>query len=224
VADRALAGHDQVVTTEVRSAADLRELYKPPSQRSLDKTIDHLDEHCRSFLAHCTLAMLATADAAGNCDVSPKGGPAGFARVLDSRTLAIGDLAGNNRLDSFTNVITSAGVGLLFLIPGRDETLRVNGTASITTDTDVLGACALDGLPPFKTALVVEVTEAFLHCAKAMRRSSAWHPEEWPDTSAVPSMGCMIRDHAGLDTPADELDATLEVAYADTIWQTGGKA
>ncbi|HEX7166466.1 MAG TPA: MSMEG_1061 family FMN-dependent PPOX-type flavoprotein, partial [Acidimicrobiales bacterium] len=203
------------------SEADLRTVYRPAGQPALDKQIDHLDDHCVAFLAHAPLAMLATADANGRCDVSPKGGPPGFARALGPSLLAFGDLAGNNRLDSFTNLTDNPGVGLLFLIPGIDETLRVNGTGRVTTDADVLTACAIDGVS-FRTALVVDVEEAYIHCAKAFRRAGAWTPEAWPDTSDLPTPACMLRDHIGLDLSAEEVGEVLEDGYRRTLWRSGG--
>src|SRR5947209_20040401 len=125
---------DAAVTT----AAALRKIYPMPAKPSVSKEIDHLDEHCRSFIAHSTFMVMASGDATGGCDVSPKGGPAGFVTVLDRHRLAIPDLSGNNRLDSIANLVERPGIALLFCVPGLDETLRVNGVATITTDPEVL--------------------------------------------------------------------------------------
>ena len=205
----------------VSSVDELREIYRRPRQSALDKQLDRLDEHCRSFIAHSTLVMVGTADEAGNCDVSPKGGPPGFVTVLSDYELALPDLHGNNRLDSMENLVANPGVGLLFLIPGIDETLRVNGRATISTDPDVLAASAIDGAVP-KVAVVVHVAEAYIHCAKALRRGSVWNPQQWPDTSELPSTACMIRDHVGLDVPVEAVQDALEDGYRRTLWDVGG--
>src|SRR4029077_19537845 len=135
--------------------AGLREIYRLPKQRSLDKEVDHLDPHCRDFIRHAPFVGLATSAADGRIDVSPKGGPAGFVVVLDDHHLAIPDMAGNNRLDSMRNIVEGGVVALLFLIPGVDETLRVNGRAGISVDPDVLGRCPVGELRP-NVAVVVE--------------------------------------------------------------------
>jgi hypothetical protein len=155
--------------------------------------------------------------------VSPKGGPPGFVAVLDDTHLALGDLSGNNRLDSLENITSSDGIGLLFLVPGIGETLRVNGRATITTDPPVLEAAALDGRPP-KVAIVVEVAEAYIHCAKALRRSRLWEPEAWPDTSDMARPAAMLKDHIGLtDMSVEQIDEVLEADYRASLWVAGGK-
>src|SRR5688500_3008576 len=177
----------------VTSAEGLREHYRPPSDGSLRKQLDHLDVHCRAFIATAPFLVLATTAADGSVDVSPKGGPPGFVVVLDEGHLAVPDLLGNNRLDSLTNMVDSPGVALLFFIPGRDETLRVNGRGFVVLDDDVLDQCVVMGRRP-KTAIGVEVHEAFLHCAKALRRSGIWQPEQWPSQDHLASAACMLTD------------------------------
>jgi hypothetical protein len=199
----------------------LREIYRRPSPLAFSKQLDHLDEHCRTFIAHSPFVVMGTADDAGNCDVSPKGGPPGFVAVLDERTLAMPDMYGNNRLDSLQNLVANAGIGMLFLIPGVDETLRVNGRASITTAPATLEAATVGGRVP-KAAVQVEVQEAYIHCAKALRRGSVWQPEDWPDTSDMPSAACMLRDHMGIEASADDVGAYLEDSYRKTMWEVGG--
>ncbi|MEN8040947.1 MAG: MSMEG_1061 family FMN-dependent PPOX-type flavoprotein [Actinomycetota bacterium] len=204
------------------TAADLRSVYRDPSKPSLAKQIDHLDEHCEKLIRHSPFVLLATSSSDGRVDVSPRGGRPGFVCVLDEHRLAIPDLAGNNRLDSMQNLVESPGVGLLFCIPGLDETLRVNGTATITTDPEVLDACADDDLHP-KVAIGVDVDEVFIHCAKALRRSRLWHSEDWPDLSDMPTVACMLQDHYDLpelDLPA--IEARLADAYERTTWMVGG--
>lgn len=214
----------------VSSLDELRSLYRAPGAGALNKEIDHLDDNCRAFIEHSTFVLVATSGTDGSCDVSPKGGPPGFARVLDSQRLAIPDLAGNNRLDSFTNLLANPGIGLLFVIPGLDETLRVNGQAWLVQDEEVLDACAVDagagsgggGVRP-RLAVGVAVSSAYIHCAKAFRRGSLWSPADWPDRSDMPSVGCMLRDHLAEESLTGEvIDAGLEAGYAKTMWKTGG--
>jgi len=207
-------------STTLDSVAGLRDLYRPPAQRSLDKEIDHLDGHCRDFIGNAPFAILATTDGRGGVDVSPKGGPPGFVAVVDDHRLAVPDMAGNNRLDSMTNIVSDGAASLLFLIPGIDETLRVVGRASITTDEDILARCAVREMPA-RVAITLDVTTAFIHCAKALRRSAIWDPASWPDTSTMATPACMLKDHIGL--PGSEADAErwLEEAYAATTWVMG---
>ena len=200
----------------------LREVYRPPNAGARNKQLDRLDGHCRAFIAHSPLVMLGTADAQGRCDVSPKGGPPGFVKALADDMLAIPDLYGNNRLDSMENLLASRGIGLLFIVPGLDDTLRVNGSASITTAPDILAATAINGTEP-RVALAVEVQEAFIHCAKAFRRGAVWHPEQWPDTSDMASIACMLRDHLQLAVPVEAVDEYLENGYRRTLWRAGGQ-
>jgi PPOX class probable FMN-dependent enzyme len=203
------------------SVQDLREHYREPGQGAVDKVIHHLDHNCETFLARSPFFVLSTADADGRCDASPKGGTPGFVRALDQHRLAWADLAGNNRLDSFENLVANPRVGLLFMIPGMDETLRVNGTAELRTDPDLLEDFAVDG----RTAgvvVVVRVDDAYIHCAKALRRSSLWSPDAWPDLSDLPSAGCMLRDHVAVDVEGSVIDAMLEDELQATLWRPGG--
>jgi PPOX class probable FMN-dependent enzyme len=178
-----------VVTDE----KDLRALLGTPSEVALKKQIAALDGHCRALIAHAPFMLLATAGADGRCDVSPKGDAPGFVQVLDERHLVIPDRLGNNRLDGMRNIVENAHVGLLFFIPGREDTLRVNGRARIVRDESLLERLAVSGKRPV-TALVVEVEQCFLHCARAFKRAGLWEPERWPDASTVPSMQRMIWD------------------------------
>src|SRR4051812_16906221 len=179
--------------TDITSVADLREIYREPRGGPLDKEHPSITDHDRSFIAHAPFVVISTADAEGRCDGSPKGGPPGFVTVLDDGTVAIPDLSGNNRLDSIQNIVHNPGIALLFMIPGIDETLRVNGTASLSTDPAVLDACVVKGARP-KVAILVEPDAVYIHCAKALRRGSVWQPEAWPDTADMPTIACMFRD------------------------------
>ena len=208
-------GFDHVITTE----SDLREVYRQPGN-SVDKLLPALDDHARTFIGAAPFVLIGTISPDGSGDVSPKGGPPGFVVVLDDHRLAIPDLAGNNLLDSLTNVVAGSGIGLLFLVPGVDETLRVNGQACITTDPEVLDACAVKDRRP-KAAIGVTITQQYMHCAKAFRRSELWKPETWPDRSTLPTLGCILRDQiAGLEeVPAQLIDETLEANYATSLWE-----
>ena len=177
----------------VSSEQELRELYGSPGERAVAKEHATLDEPSRAFIAHSPFLVMGTAGADGRCDVSPKGDAPGFVHVLDDRHLAIPDRLGNNRLDGMRNVVENPHVGLIFLIPGREDTLRVNGRARVVRDEALLARLAVNGKQPV-TALVVEVEQVFLHCARAFKRAGLWQPERWPDAAAVPSMQRAIWD------------------------------
>lgn len=201
-------------------AAGLRGLYRPPSQVVLDKSIDHIDDGVRALLARSPLFVLATTDGSGT-DASPRGGPPGFVRAIDDHHVAFGDLSGNNRLDSYTNLVAHPAVGMLVLIPGLDETLRINGQASVSTDADLRERCTIDGRVP-KVAIEVAVDECFIHCGKALRRSGAWNPSSWPDRDDVPSPAAILNDHMELGLDPAVIEADLEAGYEATMWEPGG--
>lgn len=180
----------------VTDGSELRQLVGEPNEVVIKKQLSRLDAHCRSFIAASPFALLATSDGAGRCDVSPKGDTPGFVLVLDESHLAVPDRPGNRRIDGMRNIIENPHVGLIFLIPGREETLRVNGRAWIVRDADLLARMEVQGKRP-QLAIGVEVEECFLHCAKAFKRSKLWQPGEWPDTSRVASMAQMLLDHTG---------------------------
>jgi PPOX class probable FMN-dependent enzyme len=192
----------------------IREVVGEPHPVALGKKIDHLDDHCRRIISLSPFLALATSDARGNMDCSPRGDPPGFVRVLDRRTLAVPDRPGNRLVDSFLNLAEAPGVGLLFLVPGMSETLRVNGTGFLLDDPDLLASMAIDGRVP-KMALGVRVQEAFVQCGRAVNRARLWDPDARIDRSAVPSIGVMMRDHmtlsaaagAGPTGPMDEIGA-----------------
>lgn len=192
------------------------ELYGSPSEAVVNKVIDHLDVHCRDFIARSPFVLVATADEAGSCDVSPKGGAPGFVGVLDERRLAIPDAPGNRLVYSLRNVLAAGRVGLLFLIPGMEETLRINGRAWLTRDADLLHALAGDGTPP-KLAIGVEVEEAFLHCAKAFKRSALWRPGEWPDREGLASAAQIWHDHMALDMTTEDVQDYVDDDYRNNL-------
>lgn len=183
---------------EIQSEDHLRGLYGTPSDRAVRKQMTRLDVHCRNFIAHSPFLVMGTSGADGSTDVSPKGDAPGFVAVLDDRTLLVPDRLGNNRLDGMRNVLENPHVGLIFFVPGVNETLRVNGRAHITTDESLLAPLAVRGKLP-ATGLLVEVEEVFLHCAKALIRSKLWEPESRVAKGTIPSLGRMLADQIGLD-------------------------
>jgi uncharacterized protein len=205
-------------TNVVGSERELRELIGEPTELARRKELDALDTHARAFIAQSPFLLMATADADGRCDVSPKGDAPGFVLVLDDRRLVVPDRPGNRRLDGMRNVLANPRVGLIFLIPGREETLRVNGRAWIVRDEALLDRCAVGGKRP-QLALGVEAEEVFLHCAKAFKRSKLWQPAEWPDPASVPSMARMLHDQirpAGVTVEA--LEHTIEEGYRTRLY------
>lgn len=177
----------------VVSEDDLRQIVGAPAPRAVLKERPALDEHFRAFIGQSPFVLVATAGKDGRCDVSPKGDAPGFVRVIDERRLVIPDRPGNKRLDGMRNLLVNPHVGLIFLVPGREETLRVNGRAWITRDPGVLELCVVQEKMPL-LAVGVEVEECFMHCAKAFRRSRLWSPSTWPAPEALPSMACVLFD------------------------------
>lgn len=205
----------------ITDEATLRALYAPTSELAAKKCIYRLDKHCRALIARSPFLCLGTRGTDGMADVSPRGDPPGFVKVLDDKTLAIPDRPGNNRLDSLSNIIADPAVGLLFLVPGFDETLRVNGRARITTNPELLHTMAVKDRAP-RLAIVVTISEAFLHCAKAFRRSRLWDPEARQDRSELPSLANIILDQTtGVPEDRDEMaeiDAELEASYRRSMY------
>ena len=199
----------------------LRDRYHPAHPAILAKARPRIDPKAADFIAASPFVVLATGSAGGT-DASPRGGPPGFVRVLDPERLGFGDLAGNNRLDSYANLVDRPEVGMLFLVPGVEETLRVNGRATITDDADACAQVAIEGVDP-KVAVIVDVEECYIHCAKAVRRSGIWHPSTWPARGRRPSAGEVIVDQYGLEVEPAAVEADLEVGYRETIWTEGGR-
>ena len=195
----------------ITSLAELREIYPPPKERTLKKIQGRLDDHCRGFIAISPFVLIATASAAGHCDVSPKGGPPGFVTVLDDHHLVIPDATGNRLLDGLQNILENPQVGLVFLIPGMGETLRVNGAVTLTDDPERLAGLQTGGRAA-KLALIVAVREAYIHCAKALIRSQLWDPSTWADPDELPSAAVILGAHIGIaDVAASE--AALSEGY-----------
>jgi hypothetical protein len=200
----------------VASADELAGIYEPPSERALLKVIDHLDEHCRAFIAASPFVVLATCGSRG-ADCSPRGDRPGFAQVADPGTLLLPDRRGNNRLDSLRNVLENPAVGLLFLVPGVNETLRVNGRAVISRDPALRERFAVDGKAP-TAVLVVAVEEAFIQCSKSLVRSELWNPARHVPRSALPSLGTVLAAHTRGGVDAAGYDREVESRVRETLY------
>ncbi|MFD7708498.1 MSMEG_1061 family FMN-dependent PPOX-type flavoprotein [Streptomyces sp. NPDC059786] len=194
------------------SPAEVRARLGEPEAMVKAKIMDRIDDHLRRFIAHSPFLAMATADAAGRADCSPRGDYPGFVKVLDERTLAIPDRPGNKLADSFRNLAENDGIGLLFLVPGLRETLRVNGRAYVTDEPDVLARMRTEGRTP-ELAIVVEVAEAYGHCGRALIRSRLWDPASRALAEEVPSAGEMAVAQLGLDIDPALLDRGLEDSY-----------
>ncbi|MCR9257237.1 MAG: pyridoxamine 5'-phosphate oxidase family protein [Alphaproteobacteria bacterium] len=205
----------------IGSEEELRSLFPAQHSLAVQKCLGSLDRHSRHFIGMSPFVVVGTRDADGRSDVSPRGDPPGFVKVLDDQTLAIPDRPGNNRLDTMANLLSDSSIGLLFLIPGFDDTLRVNGSARLTRDPDLLASMEVSGKRP-KLAIKVTVSEVFLHCAKAFRRSKLWDPEAHQDRSAMPSLAKIILDQTvGAPKEAAEMkriDDDLEEEYGKTMY------
>ena len=203
------------MSTIIDSKDALRRVYKAPNGRAVAKEIRLLDRHCLRFVELSPFCVLATSGAGGG-DVSPRGGPPGFVKALDSATLIIPDFPGNNRLDSLENIIDTGRVGLLFFVPGMDETLRVNGRATIDVEPELRALGVVDGRTPI-AVVRVSVEQAYLHCGKALMRSGLWDPSIQIERSTLPSIGEMIKDQINQQTPA-ETQAEMLQLYRETLY------
>lgn len=201
----------------ITSRDELPRVYKPASENSLRKELKALDSHCVSFIGRSPFVLIGTSDGKGHADVTPKGDRPGFVAVLDNRTVAIPDRPGNNRLDTLENLLAEPSIGLLFLIPGMDETLRINGRAKITADDGLRARFEVDGKLP-QSVILVEVEAAYMHCAKAFMRSQLWYPETWPARASMPTLGQILKDQLTLDQSAEAMDTWLDDAYAKSMW------
>ncbi len=192
----------------IDTLAALERLYPPPAERAVRKQLAALDEHCARFIELSPFVVLATASVDGLMDASPRGGAPGFIQVVDAHTLRIPDAPGNRRLDSLRNIIATGRAGLLFMIPGVDETLRVNGRAVLNDDAAV---CATfnDGKRTPPLVIEVRVEEAYLHCAKAFMRSKLWSAQAQVERSRLPSSRDMLIDHTGIATPPESREEMI---------------
>jgi len=200
----------------IQTLDELRALYDAPKGRALTKQLDHLEKHCQHFVSLSPFLILSTSNAQGMQDASPRGEDPGFVKVLDEHRLAIPDRPGNNRLDTYSNLISSPNVGLIFLIPGVNETLRVNGVSEIRDDQELIDLFASQPRKP-KTVLVVHVKEAYLHCAKALMRSNLWREEAKLSRANLPTMSQMIKDQTQSSEPL-ESQQEMEARYRDILY------
>jgi PPOX class probable FMN-dependent enzyme len=191
----------------IESVEELRRIYSPPAGRAVAKQLALLDSHCRRFIELSPSLIIASVGANG-CDASPRGGLPGFVKVAGETTLWVPDAPGNNRLDSLVNIIATGAVGLLFLIPGVDESLRINGTARLSIDAGKLRQVATERREP-KLMIEVTVKEAFLHCAKALMRSRLWSAEARQDRSVLPTIGQMLADQTATAGPVESQEEML---------------
>ena len=200
----------------IQTIEALRVLYPKVKARSVQKQLAELDVHIRKFISKSPFLVIATYGPNGLGDCSPRGGEPGFVTVENNRLLLLPDWPGNNRLDSFTNIIQNSGIGLLFLIPGVNETLRINGTAMISVEEKLLERFITNGKLP-KSILCIEVVEAYLHCAKALMRAKLWDDTYKINRTEFPTMGQMLRDQIGLlDKP--ETQSEMETRYLDALY------
>lgn len=201
---------------ELTSPEAVRAHYKEPYEMAVRKEIRHLDRHCRAFIAAAPFLVMATSDAEGRCDATPRGDDPGFVAVVDDKTLLIPDRRGNNRVDAMMNIGANPHVGLLFMVPGMKETLRVNGRATITVDATVLAPLAADGKPP-QAAIKVDVEEVYFQCGKALVRSDLWNPERHATSDSFAPFGQVISDHCNVTYDA-RIDQSITQDYKTGLY------
>ena len=201
----------------ITSPDRLGKLFGTTHEVAIRKELPRIDPHSRRFIEKSPFVFIGSQDGNGNADVSPKGDLPGFVHVLDDRTLAVPDRPGNNRLDTWKNIIGNPAVGLIFLIPGMNETLRINGEARLTSDPDLCAQMHVNNRPAL-AVMVVKVHQVYMHCAKAFIRSKLWTPETWPERKNMPTLGTILKDQAELSATAEEFDVILDDAYRKTLW------
>jgi uncharacterized protein len=216
-----MSGSEHTEDLDICDVEELRSRYREPTPAVLHKARPVIDPAAADLIAASPLIVVATTSASGT-DASPRGGPPGFVVTVDEHTIAFGDLAGNNRLDTYANIVEHPAVGVLFLVPGLEETLRVNGQARVTTDPDVLDRTTIDGKRP-KVAVAIDVDECYIHCGKALRRSGLWDPATWPATDERPTAGEVLVGQFSLEMDPALIDADLEAGYRETLWEHGGE-
>lgn len=216
---------DHLTHWTIRDEATLREMIGRAEGLAAKKSLRRLDRYCRQFIELSPFLVIGTQSADGRADVSPRGDPAGFVQVLDDQRIAIPERPGNKRLDTLTNILENPAVGLLFMIPGFEETLRINGRATLSHDPRLLERMAIRNRPP-KVAILVRVEEAFLHCAKAFKRSKLWDPAARVDRKAMPSLGRMIleqvaeaeRESGPDESVVEQIDRAIEEGYRTRLY------
>lgn len=202
-----------IVSTE----AEIRDVIGDVLYSQDTKCINHLDQHCRIWIERSTFVVLSTTNMLGQVDVAPKGDPSGSWKVLDRHTIAIPDRLGNNRADTFTNILENPRIGLMFVVPNRREVVRVSGSALIVKDRDLLETMSVKGkLPRF--AIIVRVEEAMFHCGKSMIRSNMWNPDKWESVEGLPSYGQALVDHGKLSISVNDMQAGIEQNAVESLY------
>ena len=196
---------------------NLGQLYGEPSERAVLKQLDHLDKHCQAFIEISPFLVIGTMGGDGPGDVSPRGDAPGFVKVKDEKTIYLPDRLGNNRTDTLSNLLENSGVGLLFLVPGMNETLRVNGSAKITTDENILEGLSAEGKAP-RSALEIKVEEAYLQCAKALIRSKLWEEDYKIERKNFPSLGKIISDQIGRGDDENKAERSIQKGYRTKLY------
>ena len=201
----------------IETEADLRAVYKQPTRNVVAKNIRRIDKHFRRFIELSPFVCMGSMGPDGVGDVTPRGGEPGFVHVLDETTLVMPDRPGNNRIDSYSNFVHRPGVGLLFFIPGFEDTLRVNGIARITADEELMARFIIDGKRP-RSVLVIEVKDAYLHCGKAIRRAGLWNADAQVDRRTFPSAGEIYRDQLALTHDVTAINKVLEQDLRENLY------
>jgi uncharacterized protein len=205
------------VKDPITSIDQIRDLIGEVYYTQDTKCIDHIDAHCRDWIERSPFLIISTVSQSGLIDVAPKGDPAGSWQVIDQHTIAIPDRPGNNRADTFQNILDNPRAGLMFLIPNRREVVRVSGGASLTQEPTLLQSMAVNGKTP-SLAIIVHVEEAMFHCGKAIVRSNLWQPDEWGSIDGLPTYGQALVDHGKLSIAVDELDQGLKAHEETTLY------
>ncbi len=206
-----------IARTEITSIDQLREIYDQPKPAPAHKVIDHIDEHVASFIAGSPFVLMSTVSADGRMDVSPKGETPGFIKILDSKTLIFPDRPGNNRIDGLQNIVETGRIGLIFLVPGVRETLRINGSAIVSIDPDLMSKLEIDGKQP-RTVTVITVEEVFMHCSRAVIRSNLWDPAAQVERSQLPSMGTILAAHTNGIVDQCDYDENLPTRVKENLY------
>jgi PPOX class probable FMN-dependent enzyme len=207
---------ERLRAARVTSIDQLHEINGVPHESIVNKHTSYLTPLLEEFITAAPFFLVATADAEGNCDVSPKGDPPGAVRILDRRTIVVPDRPGNRRADGHRNILANPHVGLIFIIPNVDETVRVNGRAFLTADPELLQSMAVQGKAP-KLGIVVEIDEVYMHCARAFLRSGLWKPETWPDPDTIPTLAAIAHEQKDLPPP-DESQGKRNEEYRKTLY------
>ncbi|WP_339926451.1 pyridoxamine 5'-phosphate oxidase family protein [uncultured Cyclobacterium sp.] len=203
---------------QISTVEELRGILGYPREMVKKKSINFIDAHCRNYIAKSPMLLISTSSKEGKCDVSPRGDPAGFVGILDERYLIIPERIGNKRCDSLVNILSNPQIGLIFIIPGLKETLRINGNALLTRDTELLEKYQINGKSP-EVGIIVEVEECFIHCAKAFLRSKLWEPETWLEKEELPVVAKVLADHINSeDFSSEEIETVLKESYLKRLY------